>query len=401
MNSAPDLILTLEEARRIQLASLGLLKPATARASKKDVLETIRRMGALQIDTIGVVSRSPYLVLWSRLGDYPPRWLDELLAEGALFEYWSHAACYLPVEDYPLYRRAMLDNRHAWWDSQRWIQENSELVERILMRIRVEGPLRSADFEDSRQQRGAWWNWKAEKMALERLHTVGALMIARREHFQRVYDLAERVLPGWDDRNTPDEESVYRELALRTVKALGIALESWVPDYFRLPKKESGALVRDLAARGYLVTAALEGWSEPVYIHPERLDLAKAACSGDLEPTLSSVLSPFDPLIWDRARCRRLFGFDFALECYLPAAKRKYGYFCLPLLARGTFVGRMDARAVRREGRFEVKSVHLAAGVKLETVADEIAAAVRRCANWHGAPTVTALRPEDAWVSGV
>ncbi len=409
MSKPIDLVLTLEDVRRVQLAAFGLSTPpekptgkmAANIATKQDVLAAIRGMGALQIDTIHVVSRSPYLVLWSRLGDYPPQWLDELLAEGFLFEYWAHAACYLPIEDYPLYRRSMLDNTHSWWDSQRWIREHSEMVEQILGRIRSEGPLRSADFEDSRSQRGTWWNWKEEKIALEQLHTAGILMIARREKFQRVYDLAERVLPGWDDRNTPDDETVKRTLALRTVYNLGVAPARWVHDYYRLPKKDTPRLLGELAANGQLITAAVENRNEAVYIHPERLALIETAHSGGLEPALSAVLSPFDPLVWDRARCKALFGFDFALECYLPQEKRKYGYFCLPLLVRGALVGRMDAKAHRKEGRFEIKSLHLEPYAELDDgLAAEIAAAIQRCANWHGTPRVSAARPQDAWAAG-
>ena len=357
MSKPIDLVLTLEDVRRVQLAAFGLSIPpekptgkmAANTATKQDVLAAIRGMGALQIDTIHVVSRSPYLVLWSRLGDYPPQWLDELLAEGFLFEYWAHAACYLPIEDYPLYRRSMLDNTHSWWDSQRWIREHSEMVEQILGRIRSEGPLRSADFEDSRSQRGTWWNWKEEKIALEQLHTAGILMIARREKFQRVYDLAERVLPGWDDRNTPDDETVKRTLALRTVYNLGVAPARWVHDYYRLPKKDTPRLLGELAANGQLITAAVENWNEAVYIHPERLALIETARSGGLEPALSAVLSPFDPLVWDRARCKALFGFDFALECYLPQEKTQVRLL-LPAAAGARRPGRAHGRQSPPQG---------------------------------------------------
>lgn len=397
----PLLTLTLAEARRVQLSALGLLQSPAAPATKAGVLDAIHQMGALQIDAIHVVARSPYLTLWSRLGAYDPQWLDDLLAEGALFEYWAHAACFLPIEDYPLYRRIMLENTHSWWDSRRWIQEHPETVDFILGRIRAEGPLRSADFEDRRGQRGAWWNWKEEKIALERLHTAGVLMIARREKFQRVYDLAERVLPGWDDREAPPFETVKRTLALRSVHHLGIAAGRWVADYFRLSKADAIRLLEELVTAGELLPAAVEGLGEPVYVHPGRLELLRQAQAGGLEPTLSAVLSPFDPLVWDRARCKALFGFDFSLECYLPQHKRKYGYFCLPLLARGALVGRMDAKAHRKEGRFEVKSLHLEPHIRLDdALAADLVGAVQRCAAWCGAPQVTAARPQDAWIAG-
>lgn len=396
-----DIQLTPEAARNLQLATLGLLQPRCSPAVKDDVLDTIRNLGALQIDTIHVVARSPYLTLYSRLGNYRTEWLDELLAEGALFEYWAHAACFLPVEDFPLYRRYMLDNRHCWWDSRRWIREHPELIKQVLNRIQTEGPLRSADFENRRKQPGGWWNWKEEKVALEHLHTAGVLMIARRENFQRVYDLAGRVLPGWDDRLTPSLEEVRQTLILRTVQILGVTQGRWTADYFRLPKRETTGLLPLLAEKGELLQIEVEGWQEPAYVHPQRLPLLEAAARGDLQPELSAVLSPFDPLVWDRERCKALFGFNYSLECYLPAGKRRYGYFCLPLLVKGALVGRIDAKAHRQAGIFEVKALHLEPEVTLdETLAGEIVSAIRRCAAWHSTPEVSANTPEIAWLNG-
>src|SRR6266581_1927474 len=162
--------LSLASARSLLLAAQGLLASPAEPARKEDVLAAIRRMGLLQIDTISVVARSPYLVLWSRLGDYPQRWLDELLTEGALFEYWSHAACFLPIEDYPLYRRLML-NQLTWQENRwrPWMEAHAELVEKLMTHIRENGPVRSADFERTDGAQSGWWNWKDEKTALEGL----------------------------------------------------------------------------------------------------------------------------------------------------------------------------------------------------------------------------------------
>ncbi len=177
-----ELRLDVEGARRVLLAAQGLDRRPRRRATKKDVLETIRRMGALQIDTIHVVARSPYLVLWSRLGDYDPRWLDELLAGRKLFEYWAHEACFLPIESYPLFRHRMLDPLSMGWKySHGWIEKHREQGERVLAHIREHGPARSADFERKEPgPGGGWWGWKPEKRALESLFTAGELMIARR-----------------------------------------------------------------------------------------------------------------------------------------------------------------------------------------------------------------------------
>src|ERR1044071_7399382 len=226
--------LTQAQARAAMLAAQGLHRRPDKKAAKRDVLGAVRRMCALQIDTIHVVARSPYFVLWSRLGDYQQRWLEELLAEGQIFEYWSHEACFLPIEDYPLYRHRMLDaSSQGWHYSRSWVESHRRDIERLLAYIRERGAVRSVDFARTDGKAGGWWEWKTEKRALETLFTAGELMIARRINFQRVYDLRERVLPAWDDELLPSEESVRRELALKAVRALGIAKARWVADYFR------------------------------------------------------------------------------------------------------------------------------------------------------------------------
>jgi hypothetical protein len=375
----------------MMLAAQGLLQPPPQPACKADVLATIRQIGILQIDTINVVARSPYLVLWSRLGQYQPAWLDELLAEGALFEYWAHAACFIPIEDFALFRGRMLKMRsaeyatHYWWS----LLEHTDLVQRILERIRLEGPLRSSDFESDHKLQGGWWNWKDEKHALEHLFNTGELMIARREKFQRVYDLQERVLPGWEDRQTCSEEEARRALVLKTVRAQGISRIAWVAHYYYLTKTGLAELIKGLAHEGALQEVDVDGWPEPAYVHPDHQDLLDQAAAGSLEPTLTTLLSPFDPLVQDRARARQEFGFDFTIECYLPQAKRRYGYYALPILHRGALVGRLAVKAHRAKGVFEVKGLWLEPGWELKgALADELGPALQRCAAWHGTPQV-------------
>jgi len=379
--------ITLDTARQVMLAAQGLSQAPDRPAAKTDVLQTVRRMGVLQIDTINVVARSPYLVLWSRLGDYRPVWLDELLAEGALFEYWSHAMCFIPIEDYPLYRRRMLDRIEAQDVWIRWGQKNSDVMGRVRERLRQNGEVRSVEFENKDRPPGGWWNWKDEKTALELLLLTGEAMIARRHNFQRVYAPREHILPDWDDAQTPSTEEVYRELALRSVRHLGVALSSWVADYYRLPKKGMPQRLQALAGEGLLVPLTLEGFKEPAYVHPDCIHLVDAAAAGRLEANLTTLLTPFDPLGWDRQRARDLFAFDYTIECYTPAAKRRYGYFTLPILHRGRLVGRLDPKAHRAQGMFEVKALHLEPGVP---VSDELvsclAAALRQLAEWHGTP---------------
>jgi uncharacterized protein YcaQ len=351
-------------------------------------------MGVLQIDSISVIARSPYLVLWSRLGYYEPRWLDELLAEGALFEYWSHAACFIPIEDYGLYRRLMLAKSEK---SRAWMEAHPDALEHVMGRISEGGPVRSAEFARTDGKVGGWWEWKPEKRALEHLFAAGELMISRRENFNRVYDLRERVLanalPGWEDALAPTDQEVRRALALRAVRALGVAAARWVPDYFRTPKRGVASLLEELADEGSLLQAEID--DEPAYLHPDNAGLAEGVLSGGMLSSVTTLLSPFDPVVWDRARALELFGFDYKIEVYTPAAKRRYGYYSLPMLHDGALVGRLDAKAHRREGLFEVKAVHLEPGVPVsDELVASVAGALRECAAWHGTPEVQVRRSD-------
>ena len=394
---------SLEAARAMLLAAQGLGSPPERPAEKDDVLGAIRRMGVLQIDSISVVARSPYLVLWSRLGAYEPRWLDELLAEGRLFEGWAHAACFVPIEDYGLYRRFMLDGGEK---SRAWFSAHPEEVRRVLGRIRQGGPVRSAEFARTDGKAGGWWEWKPEKRALEHLFAAGELMISRRDpNFHRVYDLRERVLekalPTWEDGLAPTPAEVRRALALKAVRALGVASPRWVPDYFRTPKRGVAGLLEGLADEGELLRAGIEGREEPAYVHPENAGLAEEVVSGGLRSAVTTLLSPFDPVVWDRARALELFGFEYRIEVYTPAARRRYGYYSLPILHRGALVGRLDAKAHRKDGVFEVKSLHLELGTEADDrLVKKLAGALRACARWHGTPEVMVRRSDPRGLAG-
>ncbi len=382
--------LTRNAARTIMVEAQGLARRPRAVATRAAVRKVIRRMGVLQIDTIHVVARSPYLVLWSRLGAYDPEWLDALLADGCLFEYWGHEASFLPIEDYGLFRHRMIDPQSLGWKySHAWIHKNADVVERVRERIRATGPLRSADFQrrDGRKG-GGWWGWKPEKRALEMMFSAGDLMVARRENFQRVYDLRERVHPTWDDARMPSAEEADRALVERSVRALGITQARWVPDYFRMSKPAAREALRQLVAAGRVREAEVEGWREPGLYHADDADLIERARGGRLRPSLTTLLSPFDPLVWDRARAQAVFDFEYRLECYVPAARRKWGYFVLPILRRGRLIGRLDAKAHRSAGRFEVRTLHFEDGVEAGAVAGDVAGAIVECARWHDTPAV-------------
>jgi uncharacterized protein len=379
----------LSAARTLHLAAQGLLVPPRRKAMKDDVLVAIRRMAQLQIDTIHVVARSPYLVLFSRLGAYDPQWLDAHLAEGKLFEYWSHEACFVPIEDYGLLRHRMLDPAGMGWKyAADWHARHRADIDNLLDHIRLNGPVRAADFAREGGKGNGWWDWKPEKRHLEVLFATGQLMVAARQNFHRIYDLTERVLPGWDDaRDLQPVEAASRELLRRTCRALGIARADWVADYYRLPRRPYEDTLHALADEGDLEQVRVEGWKQDTFVHREFAPMIDDASNGQLASTVTTVLSPFDPVVWDRKRVAALFDFDYAIECYTPAAKRKYGYFVLPLLSRGKLVGRVDAKAHRASGIFELKSFHLEPNVRLSgRLTADLRRALQRCADWHGTP---------------
>ncbi|MNG99114.1 hypothetical protein D3C79_582770 [compost metagenome] len=383
--------LSLQDARHLQLAAQGLLTPPKRKAGPADLLACIRRMALLQIDTIQVVARSPYLVLFSRLGHYDPAWLDQLLARGDIFEYWAHEACFIPREDYRLLRHRMLDPAAMGWKfSAQWLKTHGDEIERIVERIRQQGPVRAIDFERKGQKGNGWWDWKPEKRHLEVLFTAGRLMVSERRNFQRVYDLAERVRPGWDDeRDLPSPELARRDMVRASCRALGLVKTGWVADYYRLRRGKYDAQLHQLADEGELLPVRVEGWQHGAFVHASLADELVQAQAGTLKATHSAVLSPFDPLVWDRKRASELFGFDYRIECYTPAPKRQYGYFVLPLLRRGKLVGRLDAKAHRKEGLFEVKSLYLEEGVRVSaSLAQDLAKALQKLADWHQTPAL-------------
>ncbi|WP_269531364.1 winged helix-turn-helix domain-containing protein [Chitinimonas sp. BJYL2] len=397
--------LSLQQARHLHLAAQGLLTPARRKAKPADVLAAIRRMALLQIDTISVVARSPYLVLWSRLGDYEPAWLEQALARGELYEYWAHEACFVPIEDYGLLRYRMRDPAAMGWKfSVRWMQQHRPEIDTLLARIRDHGAVRSADFERQGGKGNGWWDWKPEKRHLEVLFSAGELMVTERRNFQRVYDLAERVLAkhyrdGWDDmRDQPDWPTAERAMVRNSCRALGLVKAGWVGDYYRLKRGKYDAALHAMADAGELVPVQVEGFKHDLFVHQSLADELSLAQQGKLNATATTLLSPFDPVVWDRKRASELFGFDYRIECYTPAPKRQYGYFVLPILSRGKLVGRLDAKAHRKEGVFEVKALYLEPGVRLsQRLMADVSAALQRCADWHGTPHVQANRLPDGF----
>lgn len=388
--------LTLDHVRTALLHAQGLTGQPSGGTTRETLLATIRRMHVLQIDTISVVNRSPYLVLYSRTGAYPPQWLTDLLAEGQLFEYWSHAACFLPIEDFRHYRPFMLQRRTADDQRARLLAENTshQVVDQVRQRIREKGEVRSADFERADGQKGMWWEWKAEKIALEYLFDIGELMVIRRDGFQRVYAPQADAYP-WDDAQTQTADDSYKAWIEQTALALGVAPAAWFADYFRLKKADTAKALEALIREGRIAAVTVEDQAEPYYVHHDFLPVLEQIAAGAVVPERTVLLSPFDPVVWDRKRLLALFGMDYKIEVYTPAAKRKYGYFTLPILYGNRIVGRLDPKAHRAQGRFEVRALHLESGVEIDDrLVQGLSGAIKDFADWHGTPQVE-IGPSD------
>jgi uncharacterized protein YcaQ len=396
---APNRVsLSLDTARALAVVKQGLHRRPPV-ADRHALLSSIRQISLLQLDTINVVARSHYLVMLSRVGLYDPVDLDALLyPDRCLFEQWAHAACLIPVEHYAFFAPAILARRerplHSW--ILRRLGDNpDDALEEVLAEVRERGALSSRDFEDPRHKRGTWWDWKPAKTALEILFSWGTLMVERRVNFQRYYDLAERVLPGSAEAPLYTVDDWRRWATLRSVSCLGVATAAQVSDYYRQRKPDTRATIATLVAEGALVTVDVEGWKDPAYLDPVDLPLVEELETGAHRPALTTFLSPFDNLIWDRQRVRDLFGFDYRAEMYQPVEKRRYGYYVLPILHQGRLIGRLDPKADRKSKTLMIRAVYLEPGCTPSgELASGIAAALREFMAFHGSERLAIERSE-------
>ena len=399
--SVPQLSITA--ARHLHLAAQGLLRKPSRRAKPDDILPTIRRMSLLQIDTINIVARSPYLVLFSRLGAFEPHWLDDALRNGELMEYWAHEACFLPREDFALVRHRMLaPDKMGWKYRQAWMQEHAAEIEQLIAHIEQHGPVRSADFEHPRKGTSGWWELKPHKRHLEGLFTAGKVMVIERRNFQRVYDLTQRVMPQWDDvRDLLSQEQAEAIMLEKSARSLGLFRAQWLADYYRLRRPALAQALAQMQEAQTILPVNVEGLG-PAWLHASLLPLLEQAQADKLTATHSAVLSPFDPVVWDRKRAEQLFGFSYRLECYTPAPKRQYGYFVLPLLHRGRLVGRMDAKMHRKTGVLEVIALFLEEGISPSLQLEKgLQRAITDFARWQGAQRITFSRLPDGLFSSL
>jgi uncharacterized protein YcaQ len=382
----PD-ALTSDQARRVALAAQGLAAPAPAgRAGPARLRATLERLGAIQIDSINVVARSHELVLAARAGPHDRTAFDRLVyRRRAGFEYWGHAASFLPIDRFrlclPRMRRLAASTR-GWWVDVR--QRNQHLYGPVLERIRAEGPLAASAFRDADgPRRGSWWDWAPAKHVLEDLFDCGTLLVHDRVNFERRYDLAERVLPPGVDTAEPTAAEAALELTLLAAAHLGVGTAADLADYYRLRTVDAKAALAEAVGSGLLQEVAVQGWDRPAYLLPGTRVPRRVA-----HPAV--LLSPFDSLVWSRERTERLFGFRYRLEVYVPAGKRVHGYYTMPVLAGGRLVARVDPKHDRQAGRLLLRGLHLEPDADPVEAVAATAAAAGRLADHLGAARVEA-----------
>ena len=381
-------------ARRIALAAQGLAdaRPAVP-VGTRQLRSVVERLAVVQIDSVNVLSRSHYLPAFSRLGPYPRHLLDRLHApRHDVFEYWAHEASYLPVRLHPFLRwRMAAADEQAWGSMVRVHRERPGYVAELLDRVREGGPVRASQLGEQRPSTpGQMWNWHAGKAALEYLFFAGALTArSRTAGFERVYDLTERVIPAPVlAAPTPDRADAVRELVGTASRALGVATETDLRDYFRLPVTETRTAIAELTEAGDLLPVEVAGWGKPAWLDPLARRPRRAGAR--------ALLSPFDSLVWERPRVERLFGFRYRLEIYTPAHKRVHGYYVLPFLLGDELVARVDLKADRAAGVLRVQAAHVeehhpAPGL----VAAELAAELQLLAGWSELDRVEVVQRGD------
>jgi uncharacterized protein YcaQ len=378
--------LSKAQARRVALAAQGFRDPRHTVPTMRTFSRTLGRTGVLQIDSVNVLQRAHYMPLFSRMGPYDVDLLQRASERSPrrLVEYWAHVAAYMPVDLWPYMRRRMEGYRergHAWTQEK----ASAQLVDSLMSEIRSDGAKTSRDLDAGLpHQRENWgWNWTETKRALEWLFISGQLAVARRNsQFERMYDVPERVIPqAVLDRPDPTSHETRVELIRRAARSHGVATVHCLRDYYRLTLErgettaDSMLAVEELVESGELLPATIEGWARPAYLHrdavlPRRVD-ARA------------LLSPFDPVVWERERTQRLFDFHYRIEIYVPEAKRQFGYYVLPFLLGDRIVGRVDLKADRKSGTLLVQAAYAEEGAPPET-AEELAAELWQLAAWLG-----------------
>jgi len=391
-------IYPLSAVRALALYSQGLVNPnaADSHPNLRTIQNTVEQVNYVQIDTLNLIQRSQYIALWSRLGSYAPVDFDRLVysaEERTLFEGVRSVAAIIPLNDFR-YQLPQMDRGRErllrWYDH--WLEQggNREMVSMVLERICREGALRAADFEYQGPKRGSWWDWKPAKIALEYLFARGDLMIANRVNFQRVYDLAERILPAWVETSPPTLEERDRYWVEQGLMALGICLPTQVAEYgFHMQRVYPKALGVELLKQGVVVPVQAilaDGETHELVVHRDQLKNLQQAADGVIRAGRTTFLSFFDSLFWCRGRDLQLWGYRNMLEAYVPEAKRQYGYFCLSILHKDRLVGRFDPKLERKTGVLRVKALYLEEGVEPdEELVSGVATSMRDFMRFHHA----------------
>ena len=378
--------LSIVEARRLALASLGFGRRRPAKAGATHVRATVQRLGAIQIDSVNVLARAHYLPVFSRYGPYPTAALDDLVhGRRELFEYWGHAACFLPIELYP-YLRWRMDTQATHWGGGE--PQQQAFIEAVLAEVAERGPLPAGKIAIGGKSTGAWWGWSDAKRAVEVLFRQGRVAIAGRRNFERLYDIPERVFPPdvLNAKPVPEPEA-KKELLVRAARAMGVGTARDVAMYFHIDSwwdrsrvdgrrtpARTHLLFDELVEDGRLERVTVEGWKRPGYVVP----------SGRIPRSIDAraVVSPFDPLMWERPWTKAVFGFDYQIEIYVPAPKRIYGYYVLPFLLGETFAGRVDLKADRKASTLLVQAAYVETGHDPKSVAEALASELHHMARW-------------------
>jgi uncharacterized protein YcaQ len=382
--------LSLAQARRITLAAQGFTDPKPGGATDlRHLRRVLRRLHLIQMDSVNVLQRAHFMPLYSRLGPYPVELLERAAYRKPreLFEFWGHEASLITTDLQPLFRWRMdraVD--FAWGGVRRLATEQPGLIARVLDEVRRRGPITAAQIEDDTPRtKDHWgWNWSATKHALEWLFYTGQITAAdRTTSFARRYDVPERVLPqAVLDAPTPSPADAFRALVELSARSLGVAAEPELRDYFRLPVDGFKQAVAELVEDQVLLPVTVPGWKQPTYLHHEaRLPRWVRA---------ATLVSPFDPLIWERGRTERLFGMNYRIEIYVPAAQRLYGYYVLPFLLGDRLAARVDLKADRKTGVLQIPAAWLEPDAGQEETAVALAAELHRLAGWLGLHSVAA-----------
>jgi hypothetical protein len=376
--------LSIAEARRIALAAQGFNRQTRdGNASWTGIKPYIGRMKLLQIDSVNVLTRSHYLPVFSRAGSYAQGSLDERTfgsRKRAMFECWAHVASLVPLELHPLMRWRMIRARKGdgiYSQMDRFGKENRAYLKAVLKHVREHGPTAVSDFPESGKGEGGWWGWSKGKMALETLFDQGLVTTAARPAFERIYDLTERVIPS-DILNqpTPSEPETFRRLLALGAEAHGIGTEFDLRDYFRLPVAETKRALAELLEEGTLIPVTVKDWKHQAYLHKDAKLPRKV---GGI-----ALLSPFDPLVWERSRTERLFNFHYRIEIYTPAPKRKFGYYVLPFLLGDRIAARLCLKSDRQASELRVNTAHLEPHADVGETAEALAPELARLAKWLG-----------------